>query len=295
MGLVAPGSVAVARGDAAFPARAERGTGGPGPLAGVAPAGPAAVLDGAFVLLRHGAGRLIALAALVLLPVEALLLAFDLAGGAAMGPGVLGIDGATGPGAGPLVPAAAAATALAQCLVGIAAGHLVAGWWEGRDPTLGETLRLVARRSWVAPVVVVLGAAVKLPLACLGGLGFVLGDALVFLSGVVAGAERTGPVASVARSIRLTRPAYGTALVVCLGGLVITWVLQAVLTVGPVVLLSFFPVPAGWAVVAERAGGLVQLVTVPLTACIAARAYVELRCRVEGADLLRRMQARGLG
>jgi hypothetical protein len=272
------------------------------PLLDVAPGGPAAVLDGAFSLLRFRVGRLVGLTALVLLPVQAVFLTVRLtvARGAVVtgdqaDPFGLGGFG-TAQSDSQLVVAVIelALTALALCWIGLGVGHLVVNWWGGRDPSFRETLGVMVRRVWVVPVVVVITTGIKVPFACLGLVGYFLADAVLFIAGIVAGAERTGPFATVGRSLRLTWPVYGSALVTCLGGFLITYIIQFVLTLGPLALLASFGVPEGWLIVAQEAAALVALVTVPLTACIAARAYVEFRCRVEGVDLIRRQEARGL-
>jgi hypothetical protein len=307
-GLVAvslPGSrgagVAVARGDARAPARDPLVDGDleGNPLGRLGVSGPGGVLDGGFELLRFRFRRLVGLTAVLLLPLQLAQLAVSLTVGAAAEVDSSGVDPLGGLGGRSMVGGGwvlvfVALRALALFVLGIAVGHLVQGWSEGRDPGFGEALRFAASRCWVAPVVVVVAAGVKMAGACLGFVGWFLGDALFFIAGIVAGAERTGPLATIGRSVRLTRSAYGLSLVVCVGGFVIAQVLQVALTVGPLLLLTWFQPPEGWMVAAEQAASLVLLVTVPLTACIAGRAYVELRCRAEGLDLRRRQEARGL-
>jgi hypothetical protein len=81
-------------------------------------------------------------------------------------------------------------------------------------------------------------------------------------------------------------------MVVSLGGLAISMVLRTALWLGPLALVSA-TVPSGLlAVLVARLGALVLLVTEPLVACIAARAWLELRCRTEGYDLERWRDAR---
>jgi hypothetical protein len=179
-------------------------------------------------------------------------------------------------------------------VLGMAAGHLVDGWLAGRDDPFGTVLGAVARRIWVVPIVVVVGAVAKTAAACFGGVGFFLVDALFLVAGPVAGAERTGPFATIGRSVRLAKGAYGQALAVSVGGFAITFVLRFALALGPFVLLASLSLPEQWAVVAGQASSVTLLVTMPLTACIAARTHVDLRCRVEGLDLVRREEARGL-
>lgn len=288
---------AVARGDARFPPAAGPDMTG-NPLDPVARVGPGGILDGAFALLRFRVGRLVGLTAVLFLPVQLLGLAVALASPTVaasgandpFGFGALAASSSTGPWVYPQL----FLRSLALGLLGAGVGHLVAGWWSGRDARFGEVARQVLRRSPAVLVVVVLSAAMKGPLLCLGGLGWFLADASLFVANVVVGAERCGPMVALRRSFRLTRPVYGAALVVVVGGLVITVVLQLALVAGPIALLSSFQLPAGWLLAVEQASSLVLLVTMPLTACIAARAYVEFRCRSEGIDLVRWQERRGL-
>jgi hypothetical protein len=52
--------------------------------------------------------------------------------------------------------------------------------------------------------------------------------------------------------------------------------------------------PQGWVLAAEQVTSLLVLVTASFTASVAARLYVDLRCRIEGMDLVRRGAERGL-
>ncbi len=290
---------AVARGDARFPPSTGPDMTG-NPLDPVARVGPGGILDGAFGLLRFRIGRLVGLTAVLFLPVQLVGLAVALAS-----PTVAASSTSDPFGGGALDAASSTGSlwavallllrSLALGLLGAGVGHLVAGWWSGRDAPFGEVFGQMFRRSPAVLVVVVLSAAVKVPLLCLGGVGWLLADASLFVANVVVGAERRGPLAAIGRSFRLTRAVYGTALVVVFGGLVITQVLQVALVAGPILLVASFQPPDGWLLALEQVTSLVLLVVMPLTACIAARAYVELRCRVEGIDLVRWQERRGLG
>ena len=299
--------VAVARGDARPDRRADptgAGTRSPedNPLGRLAVTGPGGVLDGGFDLLRFRFRRLVGLTAVIFVPIQLLELVLGLTVGTAA---TVSSDGSSGDvlsglglqsvGSSGWAMLFLLVRAVALCVLGIAVGHLVQGWLDGRDPTFREALWFAASRSWVAPVVVVVASAAKLLLACLGGVGWFLADALFFIAGIVAGVEHTGPFATIGRSVRLTRSAYGLSLVVCIGGFVICQILQLALTAGPLLLLAAFQPPEGWLLVAQQLASLVLLVALPLTACIAARAYVELRCRAEGFDLVRRQGDHGLG
>jgi len=266
------------------------------PLVQLGPVGPGAVLDGAFELLRFRFWRLVALCAAVVIPVQLLGLWLAIGTGADVAPDLpqlrlLDSSASTpfGPALGLLVAQACALFAL-----GMAAGVLVNGWLEGRDISFGEVVRIVARRCWVVPIVVVAVGVAKWTAACLGFVGFFLVDALVFIAGPVAGAERVGPFAAIRRSVRLAKASYLNALAVSFGGFLITSTVRSALAVGPTALVQLLGLPEGWFLVLDQVGSLTLLITLPLTACIAARALVDLRCRAEGFDLVRRQDARGL-
>jgi hypothetical protein len=298
--------VAVARGDARAGVTEDLSGGGPGPLednplARLAVTGPGGVLDGGFDLLRFRFRRLVGITAVIFVPIQLLELVLSLTVGTAptvsndgSSSEVLSGLGVQSVGSSGWAVLFLLVRAVALCVLGIAVGHLVNGWLDGRDPTFRDALWFALRRSWVAPVVVAVASGSKLLLACLGGVGWFLADALFFIAGIVAGVERTGPFATVGRSFQLTRTAYGLSLVVCVGGFVICQILQLALTAGPLLLLAAFQPPEGWLLVAQQLASLVLLVALPLTACIAARAYVELRCRAEGFDLVRRQVDHGL-
>lgn len=299
--------VAVARGDARADRpegpsrRVDDGDAGlPGnPVARLGLVGPGGILDGGFGLLRFRFWRLVGLTAVLVVPLQLVGLWIALSAGttASSGTGSDDVGNLVGPqgldaGGWPLVLALARSVAL--FLLGMAVGHLLEGWLAGEDRSFGEALGVAARRCWVAPVAVAVTLTCKVLVSCLGGVGFFLADALFFTAGVAAGAERLGPFAAVGRSFRLSRAAYGLALVTVIGGWVISQLLQVALTLGPVLLVASFQPPDGWVLVAQQVASLVLLVTLPLTACIAARGYVELRCRTEGFDLVRRQEERGL-
>lgn len=312
-GLGPSSGIAVARGDAREP-RDHRTGGDPGtptpagedpatalvgnPLRSLGVVGPGSVLDQAFDLLRFRFRRWVALAAVLFVPVQLLQLWIALASGTTTSPsGVEGLsqlrlfDGPGTSGAGWVVTGL---QVLGLFLLGMAAGHLVAGWLDGRDDPFGSVVASTARRIWVAPFVVIPAVLAKVVAACFGGVGFFLADALLFVAAPIAGGELLGPFATLGRSVRLARRSYGTALVVCIGGFCITAVLRFALGAGPLALVAVLGLPSEWLVVVSQAMSVTMLVTMPLTACIAARAHLDLRCRAEGFDLVRREAVRGL-
>jgi len=298
----AAGATATARGDArsdpTVHAPASDASIGDVPLQHLGVLGAGGVLDSAFDLLRFRFRRFVALAAVVVVPVQILDLWVALGSGASRSSftdtsaqlDLLDLSGASGAAALVIV----FLQAVALFLLGMAAGHLVSGWIDGRDDPFGTVLGAVARRAWVAPIVVVVALVVKSAAACFGGVGFFLADALFLAAGPAAGGERLGPFATIGRSVRLARSAFGTALAVSFGGFVITTVLRMSLLLGPAALVLMLGLPDVWITVAQQATSLVLLVTLPLTACIAARVHVDMRCRARGLDLFCRSAARGL-
>jgi hypothetical protein len=291
--------VARVRGDASLPSNTPEGLGSDQPLADLQPVGVLGVLDGGFAMLRFRFGRLVGLTALVLLPVITgellVVLRFPQPDAA---------DPLTTPSSLEFFAASSSSTgwgllfalfgAVSLTWVGIAVGQTARAWADGTDPTWGEMVKAAARRWWVAPVLGLVTVTIKTTASCLFGVGFFLADALLFIAAVVAGGEHLGPFASVGRSVGLTRRVYGRALGICVGGMFITTILQSVVLVGPLLFATSFGVSGTAEKLISQAAGLILLVTTPLTACIAARAWVDFRCRLEGTDLDVRAVACGL-
>jgi hypothetical protein len=285
-----PSSSAVVRGDEPWsPLEADRSR--PRPTVVSGPVGPGVVLDGGFELLRKEARLLIGLAACLYVPIRLLDLTVTLSTGAASeryqaGPALLLL---TGDGAWSWTLVVLQSVALS--LLGLCTGQLASRRLAGEAVSFGFLGSFALRRSWVAVVILPVSFVVRAPLSCIP-LGFLLADALLFMSSVTAGAEGLGPVASVRRSMALARGAFGPVLVVVTGALVISQVLRISFYAGPVLLIgSFDPGDAVLAAVGQ-AGALVLLIAEPLTACIAARAYLDVRARREGLDLRLRLEDR---
>ncbi len=283
---------ATARGDATAPSpdprlAADELARGRSPLADLRPTGPASVLDGGFDLFRFRFRRLVGLAACLFVPI----LLVDLTLMA-----VIGTNSAERVPVGPSVMLLGsgdswiwgilAAQTVALSLLGLCVGHLAASAARGVDVSFRELGRLMLRRWWVALLIVVLTAVPRALLSCIVfPVGFVLADAFFFIASVCAGAERLGPWAAVQRSVQLTRARFGNAIVICLGSLVISQVLRISLTTGPAMLLASFEMSDLVVGLTARLGTVVLLLAEPITACIAARAYLDLRARHDGYDL----------
>lgn len=279
--------VAVARGDAP---RTHPGSGGPNPLEYLRPVGAGAILDGAFDLLRSRFARIVGLAACLYVPIRLLDLVTTLSTGEALdryqiGPALL-LGGGTG-----WSWVVVGLQSIALSVLGLSVGHLAARMADGGDATFGELASVALRRSWVALLVIPLGLLVRVPLSCVP-LGFLFADALVFMSSVVAGAERLGPWRAWLRGMSVSRAGYGRMLAVVLGGLCISQILRISFYAGPLALTATFSTDAGVLAAVGQLGALVVLIAEPFTACVAARAYLDQRCRSEGLDLRRRMSER---
>lgn len=292
--LAGSAGVAVARGDTPWPDDFSAGTGSDhGALNDLGPVGVAGVLDGGFDLLRRNFSLLVGLAAALYLPLQLVDLWISLAAGLSADldtSPLLAAFGMTG-NVLPLSWVVVGLRVVALSVLGLAAGVLVDDSLGGRSRQTRAVLGAVGRRWWVALLVPVLCVPVKVVSGCLLYVGFFLGDAFLMCASVAAGAERRGPMGSFARSWRLASRNYGTALGVSLGAFAISVVLQLALYAGPALLTSLFVPSEAVLVAVQQVAMLSMIVTQPLTAAIAARAYVELRCRSEALDLsLRRIE-----
>jgi hypothetical protein len=269
---------------------------GSNPLADLRPVSVGAVLDGGVGLLRHRFGQILAVTACLFVPVWLLnlvlvLTALPTGTSGDLGSGTALLWSSTATGTDSLLGLVVAGLQLvALSLLGLVVGHLAMALARGEDPGLRELGSVVAQRWWVAVLVVPMTSVVHVVAACLGGVGWILGDAAVFLTSVAAGAERLGPWKALARGWSLTRPSYGRALVICLGGLVITQLIRWSLSVGPTALVMSLDPTSPLVGLLAAGTSAVVLITEPLTACIAARAYLDLRCRRDGLDLSMRRE-----
>lgn len=295
LGVPGAAGVAVARGDDPWPSDATTADSDAGWEGTLEPVGVGGVLDGGFDLLRRYFGVLVGLAAALLLPLQLLDLWASVAAGrsaeldtspfvAAFG----ALDSTT-----PAAWLVVAARVVVLSFIGLSAGVLVSDALAQRRRSARSVLAAAGRRWWVALLVPVLCIPVKLVSSCVIYVGFFLGDALLLCTSVVAGAEGAGPLRSFGRSWSLGLRSYGTALGVSIGSFVISTVLQVSLYAGPALLASLFVSSESVLLLVQQISLLSLLVTQPLTAAIAARAYVEFRCRAEALDLTLRRRELG--
>lgn len=288
-------AAAVARADAVAPDPGRSSGGGvPVPLSELAPRSPAAVIDAGLELFRSRAGRLVGIAAVLLAPIWLLdLTLLALVGAPEVERSVVGPELAVLGAGAAWSWAIVVLNGLALSVLGLGVGISVSAWLDGSELTASALLARMLRRAWVAVLVAPLRWLIAMPLALCGlGVGFVLGDALLFFVSVLAGAERVGPLRAIARSCSLSWANYGRALVIVIGSLVLSQLLRVSFTLGPAALVGLLGGTEEMMVWAQRLSSAVVVVVEPITACIAAAAYLDFRCRSEGLDLLRRRAVR---
>jgi hypothetical protein len=270
-----------------------RHLGAANPFHRLSPVTPTGVLDGGIDLLRLRFAPLAVLTAMVVLPAQLVVLVVQLRQG-------LPVESAEVSSPWRLAQGGAAAFAsgfagiLADSMVGFAAGVMAADLLEDRVRP-GRTLVAAAARRWWVPALV---AVMAVPLKGLGLLlalvGYFVVDAYLMCSSVAAGAEGLGPAAAIGRSALLARGNAGRAFGISVGAFAFTMTLRLVLFLGPGAVVSQFTTSEAALLATQQAGSLAVLICTPLTACMMARAYVDLRCRAEGLDLVRRQRDLGL-
>jgi hypothetical protein len=173
---------------------------------------------------------------------------------------------------------------LSLSLAGVAVGYMVAAWYAGADPSTGEILRRVGRRSGVAVVAFLIVHVLELVgfvLLFLPGLAVM---ALSVASSPIVGAEDLGPIASVRRAWRMAGrrffPVLGLTL---LTGLVVSVVGQVLVFLPTTISLAVGD-DLGWVLLAVG-GSLVGILTTALQAGTATLIYLDLRVRTEGLDI----------
>lgn len=175
---------------------------------------------------------------------------------------------------------------LASAFCGVVTGHLVSGWFEGRDPGPWEVLRRTGRQTHV----VLAAFLLALPLRGLGFLAcwfgglFSVGIFMV-LSPVIA-VEGVGPVRAIGRCWRLSRRRVGRAAALVAALFVVSSAVGLVLSFGQRALSEFLAGGGTWSwALAGALAFVVSMVVVPLQAAVAVLHYYDLRSRAEGLDL----------
>jgi hypothetical protein len=248
------------------------------------------ILDGAVAILKARPRLVLGVIAVLVVPYNVIVayLQRDLLGGAGLeeifsNPS-LGVVAADSESNGNAALVSLVLGPMVLSLAGVAIGHLVASWYAGADPSTGDVLRRLGRRSGVAVVAFVIVHVAELA-------GFVLlflpGLAVMALSvgsSPLIGAEDAGPFTSVARAWRLAGrrffPVLGLTL---LTGLVVSVIGQVLIFLPTTIALAVGD-DLGWLLLAVG-GSLAGIVTTALQAGTASLIYLDLRVRTEGLDI----------
>lgn len=174
---------------------------------------------------------------------------------------------------------------IANLLLGVAIAHLVTSWMVGRDPSIGETLRHVGRRSGVALIAWIALLPIKAlsALPCYLGLLYTL-PVFAVLAAVVS-VEGSGPFRSIARTHRMAVRRYGPFL-----GMWALWVVAGgALSQSSALLVSLTGHAFDGAAVSWIVTSSMTMIFTIVFACVEvaawSMAYVDLRIRTEGIDL----------
>lgn len=246
------------------------------------------LLDGGLSVLTLAPRTVLALVAVLLLPVQVLGAYVSRDAVANFDGGGLGGIFAADPveddplaffDGGTIVALALESIALTLVVLGVAG--LVAGWYAGRSPALGELARLVARSAPVAVAAWVLVHAVEAAFAVLALVPIIVPMTWFAVVAPVVALERVGPLAALKRSYRLTSGRFGQVLGTCLLVAVTDVVLRTALTSIAAVVAD-----QSWGWVADAVlSSVAALVVLPFVAGVSALLYIDLRARGEGLDL----------
>lgn len=257
------------------------------------------LLDGAFAIIKRRPRDVLVLAAAFVIPVQLLssLLLRDVLGSSGFGGTGLG-DPTSSVGIEESGQITGVGSTVLSLLLGVLSLALLAGalamlvqdWYDGRREPPSRTVVRTLRRS----PALLLGAVVVHAMEAVGllalGIGAYVAMGLLHIVSPVIGAEGTGPFRAVGRSIRLTRARFWRSMAVP----------ALVAIIGASLGIGFQLVPElivlvtsdSWNWLARAVGAtLVQLVVTPFTASVAVLYHLDLRIRIEGYDIERRLRA----
>lgn len=182
---------------------------------------------------------------------------------------------------------------VALSLLGIATGILISEGLAHRRVRPRDLARRMIRGIPTALGITLISLSLQIVMACVPVIGAIAVGTATSTTSIVAGAEGTGPWRAIRRSFRLAAASTGLAAGLYLGGLLVVWIVRFVLFVGPLALVAVLGLPdAAFSWVVDL-GPLTLLVLQPLTATMAGAAYLALRTRSEGLDLMARIAAVG--
>ncbi len=248
---------------------------------------PLAIIDEALTFLRINPAMFFGLAAIVILPLQLIILV--LPGSSLRGNRpdrtvdilISSIDqpGAVANGAGTFIFESLALFAVAAIY-----GQVIAAWYSGRSMTAADLLKASLKRSpailgaWtLAHLAIVVGGVLSF-----GILGVLIG-AFFIVAAPAMGAEGLGAVETLRRSRLLTTARFGHSLVVYVAVAAAGQVMDFSLRIAPTFILGQLNVPI-W--VTEGVFDVVaSIIVVAFTAATSIVLYVDLRVRREGIDL----------
>jgi hypothetical protein len=248
-------------------------------------------LDGGLRILQLAPAKVLALAAMAVVPVS-LLSAVILAGrvtdasreaDAAFGAPLVALlagEGEVAAYGGLLL----LAESLALSFVAAALAVLATGWYLGVDRPLGDLVRGAGRRLPALAVAGVLVHAAEVVAGVAGLVPAIFPMALFAVVAPIIGVEQLGPIAAMRRSSALTRRLLSQALSTVVAVAAVDFLLRAALA-GSAIVYVGTDLPAGRTAVAVVAM-LARFVTVPFVAGAAVMLYLDLRVRLEGLDIV---------
>jgi hypothetical protein len=253
------------------------------------------VLDGAFAILRAQPAKVVLIAALFAVPID-LVSAFlqrGVLGGVGFAslftadPGSEAFAAAEDDGgAGPVVASLLSYVGPSLVLPFIAAALavLVAGWYGGRDITVGQALSAAGRSWWalLASWFLVHLLEGLAALACFVPMFFLM-PMYVCVAPAIA-IEGLGPIQAMRRSWRLAKRRYWATFGVALLTGVVASTLASVLPILPSTLALIIGLDWGWILLGVGTA-LTSLIVLPVVAGSAVLIYLDLRIRTEGLDL----------
>lgn len=253
-------------------------------------------LDLGLVIFRHAARTLVPLTVLLHVPILTvdLLLRLRWGGGsegaalAMQGIPVVLLGGDT-----PYGPFVLVAQSVALSIVGLATGIVLRAALERRSVTTRTVISSSFRRTWTALAITTLSAVLYLLTSCVPFIGLVVAGAATFTASIVAGVEGVGPVRALRRSANLAGSSGMFAAGLFIGGMFVLLLVRFILSLGPFALVAMMGLPDAVSSILLTATGVTLVILQPLTATMAAAAYLALRVRAEGIDLWDRIATIG--
>lgn len=249
------------------------------------------ILDGGLRAFKLAPGTMAGLAALFVVPTQALLgwLTRDAADDVAVGQSFADAFSATGTDdietgiGGDVFFVALVVQGIALAFVTAAVARLVTGWYTGRPFRFGELAGGAVRRGWALVAAWVLVHLVEAVFAIALVVPLVVPMTWYAVVTPVIACEGAGPLRAMGRSYRLCRSRFGAVLGACLLAALVHEVLSGALSGLGAIYLEL-DLPAGWVVASALSAGAL-LVTTPFLAGVSTLLYLDLRVRAEGLDI----------